>query len=69
MVLSHDACCYIDWLDPANMVLLPNWHYAHIHQQVLPALRAAGVSDDDIETMLVTNPRRYFEGSGGQRKG
>ena len=62
MVLSHDACCYIDWIDPAGMAFLPNWHYAHIHQQVLPALRAAGVTDGDIDTMLVANPRRYFEG-------
>jgi phosphotriesterase-related protein len=31
---------------------------------VLPALRAAGVSDADIDTMLVANPRRYFENVG-----
>jgi phosphotriesterase-related protein len=27
---------------------------------VLPALRAAGVSDQQLTTMLVDNPRRYF---------
>ncbi len=62
MVLSHDAACYIDWIDPAMLPLLPQWHYLHIDQDVLPYLRDHGVTDDQIETMLVANPRRYFEG-------
>ena len=65
MVLSHDASCYIDWIDPAALpAILPNWNYTHIHTAVLPALRKAGVSDVDIDTMLVANPRRYFENVG-----
>ena len=63
MVLSHDASCYIDWIDPAALPLLPNWNYTHIHRDVLPALREAGVTDDQIDAMLVRNPRRYFEDS------
>src|SRR3569833_1316436 len=46
MVLSHDAMCWIDWFgdDFQGMrdQVLPNWHYEHIHADVLPALRAAG---------------------------
>jgi phosphotriesterase-related protein len=60
MVLSQDASCYIDWIDPQVMALMPQWHYTHIHEEVLPYLREHGVTDDQIETMLVTNPRRYF---------
>jgi phosphotriesterase-related protein len=30
---------------------------------VLPALREAGVTDRQIEQMLVDNPQRYFTGS------
>jgi phosphotriesterase-related protein len=64
MVLSHDASCYIDWLDSAVLpVLLPSWHYRHIHDDVLPALRHAGVNDEQITTMLIDTPRRYFEGA------
>jgi phosphotriesterase-related protein len=62
MVLSQDASCYIDWLEPGVIDLMPQWRYTHIHEDVLPYLREHGVSDDQIETMLVTNPRRYFEG-------
>jgi phosphotriesterase-related protein len=61
MVLSQDASCYIDWLAPGLMDLLPQWHYTHILDDVLPYVRERGVTDEQIETMLVANPRRYFE--------
>jgi phosphotriesterase-related protein len=65
LVLSHDASCYLDWIPgevpPAAM---PNWHYLHISQDVLPALRAAGVTDQQIDTMLVETPRRVLENAG-----
>ena len=65
MVLSHDASCYIDWF-PIQVLAVgaPNWHYRHISEDVLPALRERGVSDEQIRTMLVGNPRRYFENVG-----
>jgi phosphotriesterase-related protein len=62
MVLSQDAACYIDWIDPFVMELLPQWRYTHIHQEVIPYLLDKGVTQDQVDTMLVTNPRRYFEG-------
>ena len=65
MVLAHDASCYIDWLPEAALpVVLPNWHYLHIHQDVLPALRQRGVTEEQITTMLVDNPRSIFSHGG-----
>lgn len=65
MVLSHDASCYIDWLPEAALPFaLPNWHYLHIHNDVLPALRQRGVTEDQISTMLVDNPRAIFSRQG-----
>ncbi|MER7198212.1 phosphotriesterase-related protein [Streptomyces sp. CB01635] len=61
MVLSQDASCYIDWIDPAVMPLLPQWHYLHIADEVLPYLERRGVAKEQIDTMLVDVPRRYFE--------
>ena len=61
MVLSHDAACYIDWIDPNVMALMTQWNYLHIHDEVLPYLREHGVTDAQIDTMLVETPRRYFE--------
>lgn len=63
MVLSHDASCYIDWFGPDPELLralAPNWNYRHIGDDVLPALRALGVTDAQVGQMLVDNPRRYF---------
>ena len=62
MVLAHDASCYIDWLAPGVMEFLPQWHYLHIEQDVLPYLRTHGVTDAQIEQMLVANPRRVLGG-------
>ena len=64
IVLSQDAACYIDWVDPAVMAMLTDWRYTHIHEDVLPYLREHGVTDEQIDTMLVANPRRYFENTG-----
>ncbi|HLI53044.1 MAG TPA: hypothetical protein VKU88_01850 [Acidimicrobiales bacterium] len=61
MVLSHDAACYIDWIDPNVLAAMNQWHYGHIHDDVLPYLREHGVSEEQIDTMLVSVPRRYFE--------
>ncbi len=65
MVLSHDAACFIDWL-PEEMVpvALPNWHYLHIHNDVIPALKDRGVTDEQLTAMLVDNPRKIFENQG-----
>ncbi len=65
MVLAHDAACYIDWIDQQLApVFLPNWHYRHIHTDVLPALREQGITEEQLDQMLVGNPRRYFETAG-----
>ena len=66
MVLSHDANCYIDWF-PMELIRgsVPNWHFRHISEDVLPALREAGVSDEQINQMMVENPRRIFEQNSG----
>jgi len=66
MVLSHDASCYFDALPEATLpVALPNWHYLHIHDDVIPALRRRGVTEDQLTTMLVDNPRKIFSTKGG----
>jgi len=42
LVLSHDASCYIDWIEgEVPLAPLPNWHYPHISKDVIPALLEA----------------------------
>jgi phosphotriesterase-related protein len=64
MVLSHDAACFMDWVPEELLPALPNWHYLHIHHDVIPALKERGVTDEQLTTMLVDNPRRIFENQG-----
>lgn len=56
IVLSHDAQCYGDWFPESFRDALPKWRYTHISQDVLPALREAGVGEDAIQKMMVDNP-------------
>ena len=62
MVLSHDTCCYIDWFAPGSLDDLKHWHYLHISQDVLPYLRDHGVTEEQIDAMLVRNPARILAG-------
>jgi phosphotriesterase-related protein len=64
MVLSHDANCFMDTTPQRYKdEHLPDWNFLHLPRTILPALRARGVSDADIEAMLVDNPRRILSGT------
>lgn len=61
MLLSHDAATSYDALPPGlGLAEQPQWNFTTIHELVLPALREQGVSESQIETMLVDNPRRLL---------
>lgn len=73
LCISHDATCGA-WLGRPSFdgkrVLtpemieryLPVWESTHLFKRILPKMRALGVSEADIQTMLVENPARYFGG-------
>jgi phosphotriesterase-related protein len=64
IVLSHDANCYIDYFPGGRPPeALHDWHYLHISRDVLPALKDQGVTDEQINQMLVVNPRRVLGGA------
>jgi phosphotriesterase-related protein len=61
MVLSHDAACHNDWLPEEAFERMPRWHYLHITQDVIPALEDRGVSDEEVDQMLIHNPKKIFD--------
>lgn len=64
LVLSHDRCCLLDWLpDFYNAVssIGGNWRMNHVSLDVVPALLDQGVSQDQIDQMLLENPRILLE--------
>jgi phosphotriesterase-related protein len=66
ILLSHDASCCLDWMPDRRAVdaALPNWHFNHIPDDVVPALLAKGVTQADVDNMLINNPRTLFEKQG-----
>ena len=64
MVLSHDAAFYSHVTPPSwRATSAPNWRMDNIPNRIIPKLREAGVSSDEITQMLITNPRRLLEGA------
>ncbi|MBU4315654.1 MAG: hypothetical protein KKF30_00115 [Proteobacteria bacterium] len=39
-----------------------NWSFINIFRNIIPALKKAGISDDQIKTMTIDNPRRFLSG-------
>lgn len=46
---------------------LPNSTPTHLLDRIVPRLLEKGLTQEDIDTMLVENPRRYFDGESGPR--
>jgi phosphotriesterase-related protein len=65
LILSHDSvACILGrglGLSPEVMETIKNWKPTHIFKNILPKLRSAGVPETKINTMLVENPRHFFE--------
>lgn len=66
IMLSHDTVNV--WLGrplvlpDAVAELLGNWHITHLFDDVIPTLKEASITDEQINTILVENPRRLFGG-------
>jgi predicted metal-dependent phosphotriesterase family hydrolase len=54
ILLSHDVC------NDSQLHRYGGHGYTYLHDTFLPRLRLAGVSEEQIETMTVANPRRIL---------
>ncbi|HXJ35618.1 MAG TPA: phosphotriesterase-related protein [Candidatus Eisenbacteria bacterium] len=64
LVLSHDTVwCWRGRAPKLPPDTLTHWKPTYVFETIVPRLRAAGVADGKIKTMLVDNPRRYFAGA------
>jgi phosphotriesterase-related protein len=60
--LGHDAACFYDFMAHNPPFAHEHPDYLHISTRIVPALLANGVTEQQIDTMLVENPRRFFSG-------
>ena len=61
VVLSHDAASFNDHLPAEFMVTRPNYNYQFIPTVIVPSLLERGVTPEDVDAMLVQNPRRILQ--------
>lgn len=52
----------LDWYPPETVARMrsPNWSMTFLFEQVIPALRAGGMTEERLRTMMVENPARWL---------
>ncbi|TWT11135.1 phosphotriesterase [Planomicrobium sp. CPCC 101079] len=64
IMLSHDSISM--WLGrppvipPAVEAAVANWHPTHLFENILPALKSAGVTEAQLDKMFLENPKKLF---------
>jgi phosphotriesterase-related protein len=65
MFLSQDYCSTIDWFplevqDYLKQNEVPKWSMTFLFEEVIPELKERGMTDDQLEQMMVENPKRWL---------
>jgi phosphotriesterase-related protein len=65
MFLSQDYCSTIDWFpsevqDYLKANEVPNWSMTFLFEQVIPELKERGMTEDQLNQMMVENPKRWL---------
>jgi phosphotriesterase-related protein len=65
MFLSQDWCSTLDWFTPEmeeqlKPVAAPNWSMTFLFEQVIPELKERGMTDDQLNQMMVENPKGWL---------
>jgi phosphotriesterase-related protein len=65
MFLSQDYCSTLDWF-PAEVAdylranEVPDWSMTFLFEKVIPQLKDGGMTDEQLDQMMVENPRRWL---------
>ncbi len=67
MFLSQDYCSTIDWFplevqDYLKANEVPDWSMTFLFEKVIPELRERGMTDEQLDQMMVENPKRWLGG-------
>jgi phosphotriesterase-related protein len=65
VVVSHDSvwCWQGQPIPPAiEEAMAASWNPSHFSLRIVPQLKDRGISDEQINALLVDNPRRFFAG-------
>jgi phosphotriesterase-related protein len=69
VVISHDyPVCLLGRFGVNLERIAPNWGITHIFKSIIPRLKQMGLTDEDVETILVSNPRQLFANAAAQKQ-
>jgi phosphotriesterase-related protein len=65
MFLSQDWCSTLDWFPPEALeglheAMTPNWSMTFLFEQVIPELTERGMTQEQLDQMMVENPKRWL---------
>jgi len=65
MFISQDYCSTLDWFpievqEALKATEVPEWSMTMLFETVIPYLKENGMTDEQLETMLVDNPKRWL---------
>jgi phosphotriesterase-related protein len=65
MFLSQDWCATLDYFTPEIEEALkptaaPNWSMTFLFEQVIPELKERGMTEEQLDQMMVENPKRWL---------
>lgn len=69
LFLSADSCGTLDWFPPEIVAALHearqavDWDVRIVHDKVIPDLCEGGMTDEQLETMMVSNPVAWLTGA------
>src|SRR4051812_45137945 len=70
IVLSQDRNCAWDWTTQDVLeAVLPEWHYGFVQQTLIPGLLENGVTQEQVDQMMIKNPIDFFSASNGASSG
>jgi phosphotriesterase-related protein len=65
MLIGQDFCSTIDWFPPEVQEqmateMVPDWSMTFLFETVIPQLREGGMTNEQLNTMMVDNPCRWL---------
>jgi phosphotriesterase-related protein len=61
MMISQDYVATLDWFPPEMIAeAVPKWSYTLVLDEVVPAIKEAGVTQEQVDTMMIDAPRRWL---------
>ena len=74
IMVSHDTVnCWLGGLpggappETLNQIA-PNWRMTNLFERIFPELKRMGMTQADLDTIVMDNPRRYFEEAAANAK-